>query len=87
VADSLSKVLEGYRPGYALPGVVYKDPAVYELEIRHIMLKAWHYAGHHSMVRERGDYTAVRASATRRWAASRASPAATTAGPTVSMAR
>ena len=56
MADSLSKVLEGYRPGYALPGAVYKDPAVYELEIRHIMLKSWHYVGHHSMVPERGDY-------------------------------
>ena len=56
MADSLSKVLEGYRPGYALPGAVYKDPAFYELEVRHIMLKAWHYAGHRSMVPERGDY-------------------------------
>ncbi len=56
MADSLSKVFEGYRPGYALPGAVYKDPDIYELEIRHIMLKAWHYVGHHSLVPERGDY-------------------------------
>ena len=56
MTDSLSKALEGYRPGFALPGVVYKDPAVYELEVRHIVLKAWHYVGHHSMVPGRGDY-------------------------------
>ena len=56
MTDSLSKALEGYRPGFALPGVVYKDPAVYELEVRHIVLKAWHYVGHQSMVPERGDY-------------------------------
>jgi Rieske 2Fe-2S family protein len=29
---------------------------VYELEVRNIVLKAWHYVGHHSMVPERGDY-------------------------------
>ncbi len=38
------------------PGAVYKDPEFYELEVRHIMLKAWHYVGHQSMVPERGDY-------------------------------
>ncbi len=56
MADSLNEVLEGYRPGYALPGAVYKDPQFYEHEVRHIMLKAWHYAGHRSLVPERGDY-------------------------------
>ena len=56
MTDSLNKALEGYRPGFALPGVVYKDPDVYELEVRHIVLKAWHYVGHQSMVPERGDY-------------------------------
>ena len=38
------------------PGAVYKDPAIYELEIRHIMLKSWLYVGHQSLVPERGDY-------------------------------
>ncbi len=56
MAESLKDVFEGYRPGRALPGAAYKDPGVYELEVRHIMLKAWHYAGHQSQVRERGDY-------------------------------
>jgi Rieske 2Fe-2S family protein len=49
-------VFEGYREGYALPGAAYKDPGIYELEVRHIMLKAWHYVGHLSMVPGKGDY-------------------------------
>jgi len=56
VTDSVGKVFEGYREGYALPGAAYKDPEIYELEVRHIMLKAWHYAGHQSMVPGKGDY-------------------------------
>jgi Rieske 2Fe-2S family protein len=54
--DSLNRLLEAYRPGHALPGAAYKDPDVYELEVRNIVLKAWHYVGHHSMIPERGDY-------------------------------
>ena len=56
MADSLSQLFEAYREGYALPGAMYKDPAVYELEIRHILLKSWLYVGHQSQVPERGDY-------------------------------
>jgi Rieske 2Fe-2S family protein len=56
VSDALHKLLEEYRPGHALPGAAYKDPGIYELEVRHIMLKAWHYVGHQSMVPERGDW-------------------------------
>ena len=56
MTDSVGKVFEGYREGYALPGAAYKDPEIYELEVRHIMLKAWHYAGHQSMVPGKGDY-------------------------------
>jgi Rieske 2Fe-2S family protein len=52
----LRKLLEDYRPGHALPGAAYRDPGIYELEVRHIMLKAWHYVGHQSQVPERGDY-------------------------------
>ena len=56
MGDSLSGLFEGYREGFALPGAVYKDPAIYELEIRHIMLRSWLYVGHQSLVPERGDY-------------------------------
>jgi Rieske 2Fe-2S family protein len=56
VGDALKELFEGYRSGRALPGAVYKDPQVYELEVREILLKSWLYAGHHSQVPERGDY-------------------------------
>jgi Rieske 2Fe-2S family protein len=52
----LKALFDGYREGFALPGAVYKDPEIYELEIREIMLKSWLYVGHQSQVPERGDY-------------------------------
>jgi phenylpropionate dioxygenase-like ring-hydroxylating dioxygenase large terminal subunit len=56
VTDTMQQLIEAYRPGHALPGAAYKDPGIYELEVRHIMLKAWHYVGHQSQAPERGDY-------------------------------
>jgi Rieske 2Fe-2S family protein len=56
MGDSLGELFENYREGYALPGAVYKDPAVFELEVRHILLKSWLYAGHQSEIPVRGDY-------------------------------
>ena len=38
------------------PGVLYKDTALYEAEIRQIFLKSWLYVGHQSQIPERGDY-------------------------------
>jgi len=29
MGESLQKLFEGYREGYALPGAVYKDPEIY----------------------------------------------------------
>lgn len=48
--------LDGYRKGYALPGVLYRDPDLYEDEIRRIFLRSWLYAGHQSQIPGRGDY-------------------------------
>jgi Rieske 2Fe-2S family protein len=56
VPEKLGQLLDSYREGYALPGAFYKDADVYELEVRHIVLKAWLYAGHQSQVPERGDW-------------------------------
>jgi Rieske 2Fe-2S family protein len=49
-------MIETYREGYALPGFAYRDPEVYENEIRRIFLKSWLYVGHQSQIPERGDY-------------------------------
>lgn len=56
MSEALQKLFEEYRPGWSLPGAAYKDPGIYEQEVRHIMLKAWHYVGHQSMVPSRGDW-------------------------------
>ena len=56
MSEKLTRLFDGYREGYALPGEVYKDPEVYELEMRGIMLKSWLYVGHRSMVPARGDW-------------------------------
>ncbi|MGH8242504.1 MAG: aromatic ring-hydroxylating oxygenase subunit alpha [Steroidobacteraceae bacterium] len=56
MSEKLTRLFDGYREGYALPGDVYKDPEIHELEIREIMLKSWLYVGHQSMVPERGDW-------------------------------
>jgi phenylpropionate dioxygenase-like ring-hydroxylating dioxygenase large terminal subunit len=54
--ESLHRLLEGYRQGWALPGAVYKDPDIYELDVRNIVLKSWLYVGHQSRIPERGDW-------------------------------
>ncbi len=54
--DSLKTIFDGYQEGHALPGAVYKDPAIYELEVQNILLKSWLYVGHQSLVPGRGDY-------------------------------
>jgi phenylpropionate dioxygenase-like ring-hydroxylating dioxygenase large terminal subunit len=52
----MKKVLDSWQPGHALPRAAYHDPEIYEAELRRIFLKSWHYVGHVSQVREKGDY-------------------------------
>ena len=54
--NELMTMLDGYRSGYALPGELYRDPGLYEDEIRRIFLKSWLYVGHQSQIPGRGDY-------------------------------
>jgi len=39
-----------------MPGGVYRDPDIYDKEIRAIFMKAWHYVGHHSEIPKKGDF-------------------------------
>ena len=57
--------------GYALPGVLYRDPDIYEQEIRAIFMKAWLYVGHQSQIPQRATISCSR------WRASRSSSCAT----------
>jgi Rieske 2Fe-2S family protein len=52
----LDNALKSWHRGYALPGIVYADPAIYEQEIERIFLKAWLCVGHESQIPARGDY-------------------------------
>lgn len=54
--ESPYEAMQAWRTGYALPGAVYRDPALYEEEIRRIFLKSWHYVGHQSQIPTKGDY-------------------------------
>ena len=47
---------ENAADSYTMPSRLYTDPAVYEREKRAIFSKTWHYIGHESQVRCRGDY-------------------------------
>jgi nitrite reductase/ring-hydroxylating ferredoxin subunit len=49
-------MLESWDGDHALPGGPYRDPEVYETEIRRIFLRSWLYVGHQSQVPGRGDY-------------------------------
>ncbi|MGA2551642.1 MAG: aromatic ring-hydroxylating dioxygenase subunit alpha [Burkholderiaceae bacterium] len=57
--ESLRIAFESYRPGYALPRTFYKDPAIFQLDMRHFAMAHWHCVGHASMVPHPGDYFVV----------------------------
>ncbi len=56
MTDKLKQLVESARTGYALPREFYRDPEVYEAEIRGIFLKSWLCVGHASQVPKTGDY-------------------------------
>jgi Rieske 2Fe-2S family protein len=49
-------LLKSVQPGHGLPGAVYRDPELYEAEIRHIFMRSWLCVGHQSQLPRRGDY-------------------------------
>jgi hypothetical protein len=54
VSERLSEILAGHQSGRSLPGEVYRDPQIYEREIRGIFMKSWLYVGHQSQIPEAG---------------------------------
>ena len=52
----LESILAGWHSDHGLPGAVYRDPAVYEAEVRRIFLGSWLCIGHQSQIPSRGDY-------------------------------
>lgn len=56
MSETLNTVLNTWKSGYSLPGLMYRDPQIYEEEIQRIFMKSWLYVGHHSQIPSRGDY-------------------------------
>lgn len=52
----LEKLISEYQPGYSLHRDFYKDPDIYDAEIKNIFLKHWLFAGHTSQVPNPGDF-------------------------------
>lgn len=57
--DALRDALGEFRTGHALPRVFYKDPAIFQWDMRHFVMAHWHCAGHASQIPEPGDFFTV----------------------------
>ena len=57
--EALRAALATIRPGHALPRAFYKDPAIFQYDMRHFVMAHWHCVGHSSMVAAAGDYFTV----------------------------
>ena len=58
-SDILQKALADYLPGHALPRAFYKDPEIFQMDMRNFVLAHWHCVGHVSMVKNPGDFFTV----------------------------
>ena len=55
-ADRCARAIAAQRPGHALSREFYCDAELFEREVRRLILRHWHCVGHHSQVREPGDF-------------------------------
>jgi phenylpropionate dioxygenase-like ring-hydroxylating dioxygenase large terminal subunit len=55
----LRALIASRRPGHALPREFYTDPAIFEADVEHMLLKHWFCAGHESSIARSGDYLTV----------------------------
>ena len=53
---SINELIADYNSGYSLEQRFYKDPEIYNREIKNIFLKHWILAGHVSRIPTTGDY-------------------------------
>lgn len=58
-SDKIEQLVAGQPQGFSLLKGFYKDPDVYQAEIKNIFLKHWLYAGHVSQIPNVGDYFTV----------------------------
>jgi phenylpropionate dioxygenase-like ring-hydroxylating dioxygenase large terminal subunit len=55
----LRDLIRSRRPGHALPREFYTDPAIFEYDMRRMLLAHWFCAGHASSIPRSGDYLTV----------------------------
>ena len=55
----LPGLIRSRRPGHALPREFYTDPAIFECDMRSMLLKHWFCAGHASSIARPGEYLLV----------------------------
>jgi phenylpropionate dioxygenase-like ring-hydroxylating dioxygenase large terminal subunit len=54
--DQIRSLLESHRVGWTLQQHFYRDPAIFELDLKRIFGRYWLFSGHVSQVRHPGDY-------------------------------
>jgi phenylpropionate dioxygenase-like ring-hydroxylating dioxygenase large terminal subunit len=54
--EALRAALDAVRSGHALPRPFYKDPAIFQHDMRHFVMAHWHCVGHASMAPGPGDF-------------------------------
>lgn len=55
----LAALIASRQPGHALPREFYTDPAIFERDLRSMLLKHWFCVGHASSIARTGDYLLV----------------------------
>jgi phenylpropionate dioxygenase-like ring-hydroxylating dioxygenase large terminal subunit len=58
-SDRCAQAIAAQRPGHALTQAFYRDAELFEREMRRLILRHWQCAGHHSQVREPGDFLTI----------------------------
>jgi phenylpropionate dioxygenase-like ring-hydroxylating dioxygenase large terminal subunit len=57
--ERCAQAIAAQRPGHALTQEFYRDAELFEREMRRLILRHWQCAGHHSQVREPGDFLTI----------------------------
>jgi len=57
--DRWAQAIAAQRPGYALSREFYCDAELFEREVRRLLLRHWHCAGHASQARAPGDFFTI----------------------------
>jgi len=58
-STDLAASIRNHRPGHALAREFYTDPAIFERDMQHMLLRHWFCAGHISSIPRAGDYLVI----------------------------